>query len=111
MIVWTDYPIGDHRAACPACARKPNDKTMGLTIAAEDHGVAHCFRCGYVETRQHEREPTAAERKTFARRMDALRRQHDAEVRERQAEAAAAAVLRWAAATAGDHPYLTAKGV
>jgi putative DNA primase/helicase len=112
MIVWTDYPVGDHRIACPACARKPNDKTMGLTVASDEHGVAHCFRCSYVETRHNERELTPAKRKAFAQRMDALRRQHDAEQRQRQAEAAAAAAIRWvSAAQAEEHPYLAAKGV
>jgi putative DNA primase/helicase len=112
MIEWTDFPIGDHRIACPACAKRPNDKTMGVTVAGDEHGVAHCFRCSYVETRQHERELTVEERKAFARRMDALRRQHETEQRQRQAEAAAAAALRWAAATpVAGHPYLTAKQV
>ncbi|WP_218510849.1 toprim domain-containing protein [Variovorax sp. dw_308] len=112
MIIWTDLPIGDHRTICPACGRKPNDKTMGVTIAADDHGVAHCFRCGYVETRHHQRELTPAERKAFARRMDALRRQHDAEQLQRHVDAAAAAAIRWAAAEpAAEHPYLTAKSV
>ncbi|VTU28419.1 toprim domain-containing protein [Variovorax sp. PBL-E5] len=112
MIVWTDLSIGDHRVLCPACGRKPNDKTMGVTIAADDHGVAHCFRCGLVETRQHGRELTPAERKAFSRRMDALRRQHDAEQRQRQAEAAAAAAIRWTAAVpAAQHPYLSSKAV
>ena len=112
MIEWTDFSVGDHRIACPSCARKPNDKTMGVTIASDEHGVAHCFRCSHVETRQHERELTLEERKAFARRMSALRRQHDAELRQRQAEAAAAAANRWAAAAqAEEHPYLTTKGV
>ena len=112
MITWNDFPIGDHRIACPTCARKSSDKTMGVTVAGEDHGVAHCFRCGHIETRQSDREQTPEERKAFARRMDALRRQHDAEQRERQAEAATAAALRWAGAVpASTHPYLTAKGV
>ncbi|RYF53526.1 MAG: hypothetical protein EOO29_56440 [Comamonadaceae bacterium] len=85
---------------------------MGLTVAADDHGVAHCFRCGYVETRRHERDLTPIERAAFARRMDAMRRQHDTEQRQRQAEAAAAALVRWTdAVPAQEHPYLSAKGV
>jgi putative DNA primase/helicase len=112
MIVWTDYPTGDHRVSCPLCGRKPSDKTMGVTIAGDDHGVAHCFRCGHVQMRQEEREFTPEQRKAFAKRMNALRRQHDAEQRERQATAAAASVIRWAAAQAvHNHPYLAIKGV
>lgn len=112
MIVWTDFPIGDHRDCCPACGKSPKDKTMGITVAADDHGVAHCFRCGYVETRRDERELTATERAAFARRMDALRCHHDTEQRQRQAEAAAAALVRWTAAVpAQAHRYLSAKDV
>lgn len=85
---------------------------MGVTIAGEDHGVAHCFRCGYVETRRGERNLTGAEREGFARRMDALRRKHAAEQRQRHADVAAGAAIRWAAAAHCDeHPYLSAKGV
>jgi putative DNA primase/helicase len=112
MIDWTEFAIGDHRIACPVCARKRSDKTMGVTVRGEGDGVARCFRCNYIETRQEERELTQEERKAFARRMEALRRQHDAEQRQRQAEAAAMAALRWAAAVpAVAHPYLTAKTV
>ncbi|VTY35604.1 DNA primase TraC [Xylophilus ampelinus] len=85
---------------------------MGVTIAGEGHGVAHCFRCGLVETRRNDRELTPAEREAFKRRMDALRRQHDVEQRERQAETAEAAARRWAAAEpVTEHTYLTNKGV
>ncbi len=112
MIDWTEYPVGDHRVMCPICGRKPNDKTMGVTIAGEEHGVAHCFRCSHVETRHRKRDLTPTEQRAFKRRMDALRRQHDAELRQRQAEAAAASSVRWIAAPPAEHhPYLTAKGV
>lgn len=50
MIPWTHYSEGNHRIACPACARKPNDKTLGLTVEPGGRAVAHCFRCEYVET-------------------------------------------------------------
>lgn len=110
MIAWSDFPEGDHRTQCPACNRR--DKSMGVTVLGPGHGVAHCFRCGYVETRQTARELTPAERQAFARRMDALKVQHDAEQRARQAEVAAAAAIRWASSKpAAEHPYLTAKGV
>ena len=52
------------------------------------------------------------ERKALAKRIDAMRRQRDAEQRQRQAGAAAGDLVRWTAATpAGEHPYLSAKGV
>lgn len=111
-IEWNNYRPGDHRAACPKCSRRPTDKTMGVTILSDDHGVAHCFRCGVVEKRREERQLSAVERQAFARRMQALRQQHDHEQRQRQAEAATAAAIRWAAArVAAVHPYLNAKGV
>ena len=112
MIDWAEYPPGDYRVMCPTCGRKPNDKTMGVTITGEEHGVAHCFRCGHVETRHRKRDLTPAEQRAFTRRIDALRRQHDAEQRQRQAEASAVASVRWIAAPPAEHhSYLTAKGV
>lgn len=110
MIAWSDFPEGDHRARCPACQRR--DKSMGVTVLGPGHGVAHCFRCGFVETRHNARELTPAERKAYARRMDALRAQHDAEQLARQAEAATQAAIRWSSSKpATEHPYLTTKGV
>lgn len=110
MIVWSDFPEGDHRARCPACQRR--DKSMGVTVLGPGHGVAHCFRCGFVQTRHNARELTPAERKAYARRMDALRAQHDAEQLARQAETAAQAAIRWSSSkSATEHPYLTTKGV
>jgi len=50
MIHWTDYEVGNHRTACPGCSRKAGDKTLGITIEIDGKGVAHCFRCNYVET-------------------------------------------------------------
>jgi putative DNA primase/helicase len=112
MIIWSDLPTGDSRIACHVCAKSPRDKTMGVSILDEDHGVAHCFRCGLVETRHEPRELSPAQRKAFAQRMDALRRYHDAEQRQRQAEAAAASAARWTdAKPAEQHPYLSAKGI
>ncbi|MBA4263785.1 MAG: hypothetical protein C0453_01775 [Comamonadaceae bacterium] len=54
MIAWHDFPEGNHRTACPACSRGKRDKTLGLTIEG-DNGVAHCFRCSYVETHRDDR--------------------------------------------------------
>ena len=110
MIQWNDFPTGDHRAVCPACQRR--DKSMGVTVFAPDHGVAHCFRCGYIETRQAARELTEAERKAHAKRMDALRRNHDAEQHERQAQAAKDAAQQWLKSEpCMEHPYLSTKGI
>lgn len=50
MITWTDFAPGNYRLSCPACGRKPNDKTLGLTVDREGRGVGHCFRCSYVES-------------------------------------------------------------
>lgn len=112
MIVWTDFPYGDHRTMCPACGKKPSVRDMGVTILDDSHGVAHCFKCGIVLNRHEDRELTPAERKTFALRMDSLRRQHIAEQLRRQLEAAEASARRWAGATpVGEHPYLSTKGV
>jgi putative DNA primase/helicase len=49
MIAWNNYPVGSHRARCPACGRGERDRTLGVTIEPDDSGVAHCFRCGHVE--------------------------------------------------------------
>lgn len=44
---------GPNRQACPSCARGPKDRALSVTVD-ERGGVAHCFRCGYVETIQGE---------------------------------------------------------
>jgi putative DNA primase/helicase len=46
---------GQHRTACPNCGRGAKDKTLGLKIESDGSGVAHCFRCGYTESRHPER--------------------------------------------------------
>ena len=40
-----DLPQGEHRIACPTCAKSKRDKTLGVTVD-HDGGVYHCFRCG-----------------------------------------------------------------
>lgn len=40
-----NLPSGAHRLPCPECAKRPNDKTLGVTVDY-DGGVWHCFRCG-----------------------------------------------------------------
>ena len=54
MITWHDFTEGDHRTTCPACGRGKRDKTLGITMEG-DKGVAHCFRCSYVETYRDDR--------------------------------------------------------
>lgn len=49
MIDWD----GPSRQQCPDCSRGPKDKTCGVTLDARG-GVAHCHRCGYVETMRGE---------------------------------------------------------
>ena len=46
---WQDYAIGEHRLICHMCVPRKIGKALGLTVYP-DHAVAHCFRCGYVET-------------------------------------------------------------
>ncbi len=45
MIDWS----GPRRQSCPSCGRGERDRTLGVTVEGW-HGVAHCFRCGHVET-------------------------------------------------------------
>lgn len=112
QILWNEFPIGDHRICCPACGTKPKKKDMGITILTRGHGIGHCFKCGFVVSNRHERELTEAERKAYKRRMDALRKAHDAEQRERQALAAAEAAQMWLKSQpVVEHPYLSEKRV
>lgn len=55
MIAWTDYQDGEHRIECPSCGRGGRDRTAGLTVELDGKGVAHCFRCGYVEAHHPKR--------------------------------------------------------
>lgn len=54
MIAWTNHTEGNHRTTCPACGRGDRDKTLGITLS-NGIGVAHCFRCEYVETHRDDR--------------------------------------------------------
>lgn len=54
-IPWDTFAYGDHRTACPSCGRGPRDRTLSVTIKPDGAGVAHCFRCAYVETTRGER--------------------------------------------------------
>ena len=55
MIPWTDFDTGNTRTTCPSCGRGTHDKTLGLTIEPDGKGVAHCFRCGFVEANRPDR--------------------------------------------------------
>lgn len=58
-IEWAHLEPGDHRIKCPSCGRPGrSDKTLGITIAHDGKGVAHCFRCEYVETHHPDRTHT-----------------------------------------------------
>jgi putative DNA primase/helicase len=48
LIVWTELPSDTHRQRCPACDHRT--KTLGITVDGDGRGVAHCFRCSFVET-------------------------------------------------------------
>lgn len=48
MIDWQNLEEGNNRISCPECGRK--DKSMGVTVERDGSGVAHCFRCDYVES-------------------------------------------------------------
>lgn len=41
---------GPRRQCCPSCSRNDRDKTLGVTMNDDGSGVAHCFRCAFVET-------------------------------------------------------------
>ncbi|HAM22395.1 MAG TPA: hypothetical protein DCQ04_08985 [Actinobacteria bacterium] len=41
---------GPSRQPCPTCGRGLKDRSCGVTVEPGGNGVAHCFRCGYVET-------------------------------------------------------------
>jgi len=53
--IWRDLPPGEHRLTCPHCSRGKRDKTLGVTVDDTGAGIAHCFRCEYVETYRPER--------------------------------------------------------
>jgi hypothetical protein len=56
MLIWTDYEAGEHRINCPACDGR---KTLGITIEHGGKGIAHCFRCSFVESSRHGTERSA----------------------------------------------------
>lgn len=82
-IEWAALPTGTHRLRCPACGRdRRADKTLGVTLDALGAGVAHCFRCAFVETYRadrpsHQRQHTARHREPVQRVAVEAAPQHD----------------------------------
>ena len=115
-IDWSAYPPGDHRAKCPSCGRpRPSDKTMGVTIDSDGSGVAHCFRCEFVES-HHPGKPhtemTPAERQASRERFKAREAQREADEAAKHQAAATEAAKRWQdAKPCTEALYLTTKGV
>jgi putative DNA primase/helicase len=115
-IDWGVFPPGDHRAKCPSCGKpKPSDKTMGITVDSGGSGVAHCFRCEFVESHYPSKphaEMTPAERQASRERFKAREAQREAEEVAKHQAAAAEAERRWQdAQPCTEHPYLSTKGV
>jgi hypothetical protein len=50
---WT----GPRRQPCPACDRGPHDRALSITANPDGSSIAHCFRCGLVETTRGESRP------------------------------------------------------
>jgi len=50
MIDLRNYDLGEHRIACPCCARNPKDRTLGISVRSIGNAVAHCFRCEYTQS-------------------------------------------------------------
>ena len=64
--------VGEHRIACPHCAKGRFDRTLGITID-RDRGVWHCFRCDWTgawstETRTHVRTQRLPELRAMVQR-------------------------------------------
>jgi hypothetical protein len=55
MIAWDQYTVGEHRIKCPACGRSERDRSAGLKMESDGHGVVHCFRCSFKQSRRPER--------------------------------------------------------
>jgi len=69
-----DLPPGEHRLTCPHCSRGKRDKTLGVTVDADGAGVAHCFRCEYVETYRPERPGSGLQSKPQRHQAQQARR-------------------------------------
>lgn len=77
QIEWAHLTPGEHRAKCPSCGRPGrNDKTLGITVEHDGKGVAHCFRCAYVETHRPDRSHTFIKAPQSPVKAQAEQRQH-----------------------------------
>lgn len=65
---------GASRQECPDCGRGPKDRTCGVTVEHDGSGVAHCFRCDYVETHRPERDNRCHPGKAVLRPVAPLKR-------------------------------------
>lgn len=60
-IDWPKLTPGNYRLSCPHCGRASRcDKTLGVTVGQDGAGVAHCFRCAFVETKRSTRQTPQA---------------------------------------------------
>lgn len=69
---------GQYRVMCTICGSGERDKTLGLKRQEDGFGVAHCFRCGYVETVVPSRRPHIVSGVIPARRSDVAGNQRPA---------------------------------
>jgi putative DNA primase/helicase len=74
LLAWDSFEVGNHRVNCSACGRpKSGDRTMGVTVD-HDGGVAHCFRCGHVETYRPARGTSIRPGKAYSRPVQTTKR-------------------------------------
>jgi putative DNA primase/helicase len=66
---------GPSRQPCPDCGRGPKDRNCGVTVESDGSGVAHCFRCSYVETHRPEHGATYRPDRATFRPVAATRRE------------------------------------
>ncbi|MGB5830676.1 MAG: toprim domain-containing protein [Thiohalocapsa sp.] len=100
----------------PGNGKRPSNRA-GWCLLFDD-GLGGCFgdwSSGFSETWQAKRDTpySQAERAAFARRVEAAKKQAEAERRTRQANAANRAAAIWNGATPapGNHPYLIRKRI
>ena len=72
---WPSFENGSYRTACPACGRNEREKTLGITIEPGGKGVAHCFRCGHIETNRPDSKTWSAHLRPIQRKPVLLKRE------------------------------------
>jgi phage/plasmid primase-like uncharacterized protein len=75
VTVLQSLEAGEHRLTCPDCGRGPKDRTFGVTVDHTGAALAHCFRCGYVETHRPERGNRYHPGKAVSRPVAPLKRE------------------------------------